>query len=91
MMSDTPKLADESKKLLDNGWTIVLRGNGLGSYTAIALDQQAVLLVDIDEAIEDYDEGESPDMVLHGVCLTDDFEPSQALYRLTEKVFGRIA
>lgn len=66
-MSDTPKLADECKKLLDNGWTIELFKNQIGSYTATA---------------------EHPD---GGSEITDDFEPSQALYRLTEKITaGRI-
>lgn len=65
-MSDTPKLADECVKLLDNGWTITLFRNGLGSYTAQA----------------EHDKGERE--------ITDDFLPSQALYRLTEKVGGNI-
>jgi hypothetical protein len=69
-MSDTPKLADECKKLLDNGWRIQLFRNELGSYTATAT-------VRIRNA--------------QNHVVTDDFEPSQALYRLTEKVFGRIA
>lgn len=73
-MSDTPKLADECKKLLDNGWTIDLYKNALGSYTAVARRP--------DECLGD----EVPDEQ-----ITDDFEPSQALYRLTEKVFGNIA
>jgi len=70
-MSDTPKLADECKKLLDNGHCIVLYANALGSYTAATLTQ---------DQVDELDTGE----------LTDDFEPSQALYRLTEKVFGNI-
>lgn len=71
-MSDTPKLADESKKLLDNAWAIVLFKNDLGSYTAAAYASLDLT-------------GQKP------VEITDDFEPSQALYRLTEKVFGNIA
>lgn len=71
-MSDTPKLADECKKLLDNAWAIVLFKNDLGSYTAAAYTN---LDLTDQESIE----------------ITDDFEPSQALYRLTEKVIlGRI-
>jgi hypothetical protein len=62
----TPKLADECKKLLDNGWTITLFTNALGSYTA---------------------KSEHPNGRHE---ITDDFEPSQALYRLTEKVYGNI-
>lgn len=62
----TPKLADECKKILDNGWQVLLFANALGSYTATARNP-------------------------HGKEITtDDFEPSAALYRLTEKVFGRI-
>lgn len=73
-MSDTPKLADECQKLLDNGWTITMLRNGMGSYTAIASrgDQVPEDAQDIDKQI------------------TDDFLPSQALYRLTEKVLGNI-
>lgn len=62
----TPKLADECKKILDNGWQVQLWANPLGSYSAKAINT-------------------------HGTeVITDDFEPSAALYRLTEKVFGRI-
>lgn len=95
-MSDTPKLADESKKLLDSGWTICLYRNGLGSFTAVALSGSAAAEVGaaIERAVEDYDDESGVgriDFVREGVCLTDDFEPSQVLYRLTEKVFGNIA
>lgn len=70
-MSDTPKLADECKRLLDNGWYITLYRNALGSYTARATT--------IDRITK------------HKQSIgTDDFEPSQSLYRLTEKVFGTI-
>ncbi len=74
-MSDTPKLADECKKLLDNGHLIVMFSNGLGSYTA-----------------QSYSHGNWPVEIYEGEpChITDDFEPSHALYRLTEKVFGNI-
>lgn len=74
-MSDTPKNADECKKLLDNGWDIHLFKNDLGSYTALAFRKG------------DHDTWDDPPEN----CITDDFEPSQALYRLTEKVFGNIA
>jgi hypothetical protein len=67
-MSDTPKKADDCQKLLDNGWSILLYKNELGSYTADAMNRN-------DDNV-----------------VTDDFTPSQALYRLTEKVTtGRIA
>lgn len=69
MMSNTPRNADECKRLLDNGWEIRLFKNQLGTYTTEAFPHKpgAQNIVD-----------------------TDDFEPSQALYRLTEKVFGNI-
>lgn len=70
-MSDTPKHADDCMKLLDNGWTVKLFKNGLGSYTA--------------RAVKPGKNGAKANVI------TDDFTPSQALYRLTEKVFGNIA
>jgi hypothetical protein len=71
----TPRLPDECKKLLDNNWNILLFRNTFGSYSACAFRDG--------ETIEDAMEKESQ--------LTDDFEPSSALYRLTEKMFGNIA
>lgn len=79
-MSDTPKLADEVKKLLDNGAYVVLYRNGLGSYTAVALRNE--LTGEVQNVINMTD-----DMGPH---ITDDFEPSQALYRLAEKSLGNI-
>lgn len=74
-MSNTPKLPDECKRLLDNGWNVLLFRNELTSYTAVAFqDGQA-----IEEAMEIERQ------------ITDDFEPSQALYRLSEKMIGNIA
>lgn len=90
-MSNTPKLPDECKKLLDNGWVIVLHQNPFRSYTATAVHKpigDAVL-----DVLADHDQDQECDEPLRckdGYCVTDDFEPSQALYRLTEKVFGRI-
>ena len=76
-MSNTPAAADDVMKLLDRGYTVMLRRNELGSYTAIALPEGTE---SVDDVI-DYDR-----------FVTDDFTPSQALYRLTEKVTtGRIA
>jgi hypothetical protein len=91
-MSDTPKLPDECKKLLDNGWLVQLFRNDLGSYSAVALSKSAAGLVQaaLDEAICEIDDDDI-EAVKRGRVITDDFEPSQALYRLTEKVFGRIA
>ena len=72
-MRSTPKLADECKRLLDNGWRITLFQNDIGSYTAVARSPRAGRLTGRRRSV-----------------VTDDFEPSQALYRVTEKVFGRI-
>jgi hypothetical protein len=74
-VSDTPAAADDSMKLLDAGFIILLRKNDMGSYTAVACkpDEGVAEAMDDDRRI------------------TDDFTPSQALYRLTEKYYGRIA
>lgn len=79
-MSDTPKLPDECKRLLDNGWMIVLFGSQLGSYTAVALNyaNETRAINAVDRAIRTIPENQ----------ITDDFEPSQALTRLSAKVFG---
>lgn len=77
-MTDTR--CDDCKKLLDNGAYIVLFRNGLGSYTAVALrgmDAEDVQIV-IDRLDDD------------GPHITDDIEPSKALYRLSEKAIGNI-
>lgn len=68
-MSNTPRLADECKRLLDNGYTISLYRNEMGSYTAIAVKVKGQKRRNVS---------------------ADDFEPSQVLYRLTEKAFGVI-
>lgn len=90
-MSETPKLADECKKLLDNGWIVQLYRNELGSYSAVALSGKAIQITQkaLNEAALEIEADEADD-VKRGRVITDDFEPSQALYRLTEKVFGRI-
>jgi hypothetical protein len=73
-MSDTPRNADECKRLLDNGWRIKLWRNSLGSYSARATRAKL----------------KTRYAIINDAVTTDDFEPSQALYRLTEKVFGNI-
>lgn len=99
-MSDTPKLPDEVQKLLDNGHTVILRACGLGTYFAVCVKKRteaAELVGDaVDKAIgwtgevDDDGEREFGD-AMPGVVGTDDFTPSQALYRLTEKATtGRI-
>ena len=79
-MSNTPKLPDECKRLLDNGAYVVLYRNGLGSYTAVALRGELAAEV---QAVIDQTEDTGPH-------ITDDWEPSQALYRLSEKAIGNI-
>lgn len=80
MMSDTPKLADECKKLLDNKAAIILFRNHLGSYSAMTM--RGSYLKRLQRIIDTL-----PD---EGNHITDDFEPSQALYRLAEKQIGNI-
>jgi len=79
-MSDTPNNAHEIQRALDNGWSVKLWKNPLGSYTARAVRAKP---------------GQSKrDRERHGtfndVVETDDFTPSQALYRLAEKMIGNI-
>lgn len=62
--------ADDVRKLLDNGWTVLLFKNDLGSYTAVACKPGQQIADAIDKEAQ----------------LTDDFTPSQALHRLAEKV-----
>lgn len=77
-MSDTPKLPDECKRLLDNGWMIVLcKSDALGDYTAMAVRTGKAVRA-INRALKTIPNNQ----------LTGDFEPSQALTRLSAKVFG---
>lgn len=81
-MSDTPKLPDECKRLLDNDWMVVLYKSEMQDYAAVALNprqyEQLRAMKAVNRAIRTIPDGQ----------LTSDFEPSQALTRLTEKVFG---
>ncbi len=90
-MSETTK-ADECKKLLDSKWGIVLFKNELGTYAAVALrdGKMAELLGLLDRVDPDPDCEDFRMMMKDGYCITDRWEPSQALYALTEKVFGNI-
>lgn len=67
--------ADGCQKLLDNKWGIVMFKNDLGSYTAVA-----------------YRDGQSiEDAMEYPHQITDDFTPSKAMHRLSEKcTLGRI-
>lgn len=66
---------DEIQKLLDRGEVIVLFRNGLGSYTAAAIQKtKTAVHREIDR--------------MHALALThtDDFTPSKSLDRLAEKM-----
>lgn len=77
MMDDKPNVVNDCMKLLDRGRAIVLFRNQLGSYTAAAIG--------VEEAV-------SATCELPERLITDDFTPSDALYRIVEKVTtGRIA
>lgn len=71
---------DDIKRLLDNGAYVVLFRNGLRSYTTVSLKGQDA--ADVQEIID-----RTPD---DGPHITDDFEPSRSLYRLSEKSIGNI-
>ncbi len=73
-MANQTRSADECQRLLDNGWTVTLFRNGMGSYTAVASAKGQ----EIDNA-KDVDRQ-----------ITDDFSPSKALHRLAEKMIGNI-
>lgn len=81
-MSTTPKLPDECKRLLDNGWMIVLVKSELSDYTAMAIgprsDDEVRAIRAVNRALKTIPVNQ----------FTGDFEPSQALTMLPEKVFG---
>lgn len=81
-MSTTAKLPDECKRLLDNGWMIVLVRSVLGDYTAMAVaprsEDEMRVIGAFKRALKTIPDSQ----------LTGDFEPSQALAALTDKVFG---
>lgn len=91
--------ADELKKLLDNGHTVVLRMCGLGSYFAMSVKDGGLAALLLNDAIdkclgwtgEEDEDGRDFDENMPGVVETDDFTPAKVLYRLTEKATtGRI-
>jgi hypothetical protein len=67
-------------KLLDNGLTVVLFKNEMNSYTAVGVTAAASATLGLNDAME---------RALENDEETDDFTPSQALYRLTEKLTTR--
>lgn len=101
-MSDTPIAADDVRKLIDNGHTVILRSSGMGSYFAVAVkpgtEADTIITDAVDKCLgwdgeepEPGEDGREFDDNMPGVVDTDDFTPSQALYRLTEKATtGRI-
>lgn len=77
-MSDTPNQPEDIRKLLDNGYAVVLFANEIGTITAAALPMGKMDAIDL----ESLDENK----------MTDDFTVGQVLYRLAEKATtGRIA
>ena len=67
---------NDIKRLLDNGFAVVLFANQLGSYTSFAVlhDHE-----DLQLAMEDADEQGG---------LTDHHTPEQSVAQLADKVFG---
>jgi hypothetical protein len=101
-MSDTTKAADDVMKLLDRDDIVVMYSSGMGSYMAVSVRRDSPahphLMNEIWRALGAVEEtladegGPEFDENMPGVVDTDDFMPSQALYRLTEKATtGRIA
>lgn len=87
--------ADESMKLLDNGYRVVLFKDGAGSYTAIAVAKGYGLQA----AVRHWQEYDSPDDMPPADTVFDGpnkyagcgFTPSAALHALAEKVlFNRL-
>jgi len=82
--------ADDARKLLDNGWTVQLYRNNLGSYTAAAIPPKAQKMLNEAGPFDDVDD-KIEELLDDDRLITDDFTPSKALYRLTEKALtGRI-
>lgn len=65
---------DDLRRLLDNKWAVLMFRNDMGSYTAVAVAPH-----------QDYTEAMEGDRQ-----ITDDFSPSKALCRLSEKMIGNI-
>lgn len=87
---DMPKVA----QMLDNGWSVRLFRNDMGSYTAEATHDNPVVVAranrkildlvspEMRHVVEEFQEDDSIE--------TDDFTPEQALTRLAYKVHGEI-
>lgn len=101
-MSDTITDMPKVCQMLDNGWSVMLFKNDLGSYTAQATTEnyeaweraKAGVLAQILAANPDGDASAlrelNDDFETDGTIDTDDFTPEQALTRLAYKVHGEI-
>lgn len=94
---DMPKVT----QMLDNGWTVSLYRNDLGSYTAVGRTDSEAMWERARDKIHDIirNAGHSHEtaeaicentMDEPGEVDTDDFTPEQALTRLAYKVHGEI-
>lgn len=92
---DLPKVC----QALDNGWTITLFRNGLGSYTAVGehenldiwsrcRDKWLAGLIDAGWTKEAAESLVDTDFDTEGRIETDDFTPEQAATRLAYKIHG---
>lgn len=66
---------DDLRRLLDNKWAVLMFRNEMDSYTAVAVAPK-----------QSYQDAMEVDRQ-----ITDDFTPSKALCRLSEKMIGNIA
>lgn len=73
-------------QMLDNGWSVELFRNELGTYTAVGQHENEQLIARIAELNQGLCEIVDED----GDVVTDDFTPEQALTRLAYKVHGEI-
>lgn len=85
--------AEESAKLLDNGWKILIFKDGLGTYSALAVEEHR----SADKALKAWchyepPEGATPEEMVfsgpHRLCGCG-FTVAEALHSLTEKVLFR--
>lgn len=76
--------AEEARKLIDNGWAIVMFLDGIKSYTAIAFRQGE----SADQAVNDWQDEDHEDMVFGGKYryAACGFTIADTLESLTEKV-----
>ena len=76
-------------KLLDNGWTIQIYRNQMGSYTAVALS--SAMQKALDDSTPFVDDDLFDKALFESRYMVEDKTPLKALTSLTEKiVFNRI-